>query len=144
MAEGMLGKDYADGEVICRQGEGGDRLFVIQAGRGVVLREEDGVEEIVGVLGAGDVFGEMSIFERQPRSATVRAKGATRVLTLDKQWFLSHVQEDPSLAYRILQQMSHRIRCLDAEVSWLLSHAGEGLEDSKGRPSGSPARRPCP
>lgn len=136
MAEGLLGKDYADAEVICRQGEVGDRMFIIQDGRAVVLREDEGIEEVVGVLGPGDVFGEMSIFERQPRSAMVRAKGAARVLTLDKQWFLSHVQEDPSLAYRILQQMSHRIRSLDAEVSWLLSHAG--LEDSPGRPRGSP------
>jgi len=135
MVEGVLGKDYVDREIICRQEEVGDRMFIIQAGRAVVLREDEGVEEVVGVLGPGDVFGEMSIFERQPRSATVRARGAARVLTLDKQWFLSHVQEDPSLAYRIFQQMSRRIRSLDAEVSWLLSHAGLG--DSSGRPRGS-------
>jgi CRP-like cAMP-binding protein len=129
MDEGLLGKDYVDGEVICRQEEGGDRMFVIQAGRAVVSREEDGYEAIVGVLGVGDVFGEMSIFERQPRSATVRAKGAVRALTLDRQWFHSHFHKDPSLAYRILRQMSHRIRSLEAEVSWLLAHAGEGLEE---------------
>lgn len=144
MAEGMLGKDYADGEVICRQGEVGDRMFVIQAGRAVVSREQNGVEGIVGVLEAGDIFGEMAIFDRQPRSATVRAKGAVRVLTLDKQWFLSHIQDDPSLAYRIFQQMARRIRKLNAEVTWLLSHAGERPEGSPERPSGSPPDRPRP
>jgi hypothetical protein len=138
MVEGVLGKDYADGEVICRQGEVGDRMYVIQAGRAVVSREQDGVEGIVGILGPGDVFGEMSIFEREPRSATVRAKGAIRVLTLDRRAFLRHVHEDPSLAYRILQQMSHRIRSLDAEVSWLLSHAGEGPESSAEPPADRP------
>lgn len=123
MAESSLGRNYADGEILCRQGEPGDRMYIIQSGRAVVLREQEGVEQIVGVLGPGDVFGEMAIFERQPRFATVRARGPTRVLTVDKKLFLKRVQEDPSLAYRILQQMSRRIRNLSAEVSWLLTHS---------------------
>ena len=135
MVEGALGKDYADGEIICRQGEIGDRLFIVQTGLAVVLREDEGTEGIVGVLRPGDIFGEMSIFDRQPRSATVRARGASRVLTLDKRWFLNHIQEDPSLAWRVLQQMSRRIRSLDAEVSWLLSHSE--LKNSPERSGGS-------
>jgi len=117
--EGVLGKEYADGAVICRQGEPGDRMYVIQAGRATVVREEGGVEVVVGQLKTGDVFGEMAIFDRQPRSATVRAKGVARVLTLDKRAFLRQVHEDPSLAYRILESMSLRIRRLDAELSEL-------------------------
>ena len=129
MVEGLLGREYADGEVICRQGEAGDRMFVIQSGRAVVSRRQNGIEEIVGVLETGEIFGEMAVFERQPRSATVCAKGAARVLTLDKSWFLRQLQNDPSLAYRMLEQMSGRIRRLDAEVSWLLSHAGRSSDD---------------
>jgi flavin-dependent dehydrogenase len=142
MTEGELGRDYADGEIVCRQGEAGDRMYVIQSGRAVVLREQDGVEGVVGSLGPGDVFGEMSLFEREPRSATVRAVGAMRVLTLDRRAFLRHVNEDPSLAYRILQQMSRRIRRLDAEASWLLSHAGRPPEsgpEDRGSPPGAGA-----
>ena len=119
MDAGVLGKEYADGDVICRQGEVGDRMYVIQGGRAVVLREEAAGEVVVGDLAAGDIFGEMAIFDRQPRSATVRAKGTARVLTLDKRAFLRRVHEDPSLAYRILQRMSLRIRGLDEEVSRL-------------------------
>jgi len=115
--EGVLGKEYADGAVICRQGEPGDRMYVIQAGRATVVREEGGVEVVVGQLKTGDVFGEMAILDRQPRAATVRAKGVARVLTLDKRAFLRQVHEDPSLAYRILESMSLRIRRLDAELS---------------------------
>lgn len=134
MGEGVLGRDYVDGEVICRQGDWGDRMYVVQAGRAVVLREENGVTKTVGELGAGDVFGEMSILEQQPRSGTVRAKGAIRVLTLDKGAFLNHLHEDPSLAYRVLQQMSHRIRGLDADLSRLQSQP-ERLEHSPTGPS---------
>ncbi len=117
MDNGALGREYRDGEVICRQGEPGDRMYVIQAGRAVVVREGDGAEVVVRELAAGEIFGEMAIFERQPRSATVRAKGTARVLTLDKRAFLRGVHEDPSLAYRILQAMSQRVRSLTEELS---------------------------
>jgi CRP-like cAMP-binding protein len=119
MEAGALGREYADREVVCRQGERGDCMYVIQAGRAEVLREEDGAEVVVGELTTGDVFGEMAIFEREPRSATVRVKGQARVLTLDKRAFLRRVHEDPSMAFHILQRMSFRIRTLNQELSRL-------------------------
>ncbi len=117
MELGVLGKEYSDGGVICRQGEPGGSMFVMQAGRAVAVREDDGKEVVLGELRAGDVFGEMAIFDRQPRSATVRAQGTVRVLTLDKRAFLRRVHEDPSLAFRILERMSQRIRSLNDELS---------------------------
>ncbi len=117
--EGALGREYPDQQVICRQGDPGDSMYVIQAGEAIVLREENGSEIVVGKLAAGDVFGEMAIFERQPRSATVRAQGEVRVLTLDKRAFLRRVHEDPSIAFAMLQKMSHRIRVLDEELGRL-------------------------
>lgn len=119
MDEGRLGKEYADGEVICRQGEIGDRMYIIQAGQATVIREVDGTDIFLAELTAGDFFGEMSLFDRSPRSATVRAKGRARVLTLDKRTFLRGVHEDPSLAYRMLQQMCKRIRRLTDDVTGL-------------------------
>lgn len=119
MDAGMLGKEYADGEIICRQGEPGDWMFVIQAGEAEVAREQEGRQVVLGWLKTGDVFGEMSIFDRQPRSATVQAKGQARVLTLDKRAFLRRVHEDPTLAFHILERMSQRVRDLNDEVSKL-------------------------
>ncbi len=119
MEVGALGREYADREVICRQGDTGNCMYVIQAGRAEVLREQGGKEITVGELQAGEVFGEMAIFDRQPRSATVRAKGNARILTLDKRAFLRRVHEDPSLAFRILERMSQRIRSLNEELSQL-------------------------
>ncbi len=120
MEAGTLGKEYADREVICRQGEAGDCMYVVQAGRVAVVRQESGPEVVIAQLKAGDIFGEMAIVDRQPRSATVRAEGTARVLTLDKRAFLRRVHEDPSLAFRILQQMSVRVRSLDEEVARLM------------------------
>lgn len=116
---GALGKVYQDGEVIVRQGEVGDCMYVIQEGQVEVVAERGDGELRLNVLDAGELFGEMAVVERETRVATVRAVGATRVLTIDRKSFLRRIHEDPSLAYRIVQTMSRRIRELDAEVTRL-------------------------
>lgn len=114
---GALGKVYQDGEVVVSQGEVGDCMYVIQEGQVEVLLEREGKATRVAVLGEGDIFGEMALIEREVRSATVRALGPVRVLTVDKGTFLRRIHEDPSLAYRVMQKMSHRIRELDGELA---------------------------
>ena len=63
----------------------------------------------------------MAVFDRDVRSATVRAVGEARILTIDKKNFMRRVHEDPSLAFRIVETMSQRIRELVAEVTRLKS-----------------------
>jgi len=116
MSFGELGRSYRDGEVVCRQGEPGDCLFVIQEGQLEVIREEDGTETLLRVAGKDELLGEMVIFHRWVRSATVRARGPARVLTLDKRNFLKRIDEDPSLAFRIVETMSRRVRELSTQV----------------------------
>ena len=112
-----LGRQYAPGETICREGELGDCMYVVQAGEVVVSRKVGASERVVDRLGAGEIFGEMAIFSRQPRSATVRALGRAWVLPLDRRAALLRLHHDPSLAFRILQQRSERIRRLDEQLS---------------------------
>ena len=119
MSSGGLGKTYADGGIIVRQGESGDCMFAIQKGRLEVIRSGRDGEVRVAVLEEGEIFGEMAIFEREVRSATVRALGEARVLTVDKKTFLRRVQEDPSLAFNLVQMMSRRIRRLSGEIAEL-------------------------
>jgi len=110
MSTGELGRVYPDGEVIIHQGEAGDCMYEIQGGKVEVIQERSGKEICLAVLGKGDFFGEMAIFEHDVRSATVRALGEVRALTIDKRTFLRRITEDPSLAFRIVERMSHRIR----------------------------------
>jgi len=119
MTAGALGKVYADGEVLIRQGEVGDAMFVIQSGEAEILVENDGVETRLRVAGEGEILGEMAVFERQVRSATVRAIGEMRALTLDKRNFLRQIAEDPSIAFRIVESMSGRIRELSDRIALL-------------------------
>jgi CRP-like cAMP-binding protein len=118
MVSGSLGKIYADGEEIIRQGNVGDSMYVVQSGRvEVVQKVEAGHDQHLAFLEAGDFFGEMAVFEKERRSATVRAAGEARVLKIDKKTLLRRIREDPLLAVNLLKTMSHRIRELDAEVS---------------------------
>jgi len=111
-----LGKDYQDGDIIVREGESGNCMYEIQSGKVEILRDKDGKEVNLAVLGPGDFFGEMSIFEREVRSATVRAQGPIRALTVDKKTLLTRISADPTLAFRLLEKLSGRIRDLDKEI----------------------------
>jgi CRP-like cAMP-binding protein len=117
MGKGALGKLYADGEDIVRQGDVGDCMFVVQSGRVEVLQATDSGEQHLAYLETGDFFGEMAVFEKETRSATVRASGEARVLKVDKKTLLRRIKEDPLLAVNLLQTMSHRIRDLNAGMA---------------------------
>lgn len=106
----LPGKSYRDGEYIVHQGEAGECMYFVQSGEVEVVRRSGGREFYLAVLGAGEFFGEMALLERDVRSASVRALGDAQVLTLDKNSFLLQVQQDPSLAFRMLDRMSNRMR----------------------------------
>lgn len=130
METGALGRLYEDGEVIVRQGDAGDCMYVIQEGSVGVYLERDGEEVLLAEPGVGELIGEMAIFERQPRSATVRAHGQARLLTVDKKNLLRRVHEDPSLAFRMVQTLSRRVRELSEEVGRLRRSGVPAEEDS--------------
>ena len=131
MKTGELGKTYQDGEAIIRQGEPGDRMYVIQSGCAAVIAQIGGKEIHIANLNAGDIFGEMALFDKEVRSATVRAVGEARLLSIDRQGFLRRVNEDPSLAYRILQQMSARLRKMNTEISQLKREVRAVLQERR-------------
>jgi CRP/FNR family cyclic AMP-dependent transcriptional regulator len=119
MRTGELGKIYQDGENIVCQGEIGDCMYVIQEGQVEIISENNGEEVRLAIRGAGEIFGEMAVFERTVRSATVRTLGQARILTIDKKNFMRRIQEDPTLAFHIVEIMSRRIRDLSEKVSQL-------------------------
>ncbi len=117
MIDEGLGKVYHDGEVIIQEGEVAESLFVIQEGRAEVLVKKDGKEVRLRIAESGEILGEMAVIERGRRSATVRALGDVRVLTVDKKIFLRRISEDPSAAFRMLEDLSARVRELSIELA---------------------------
>lgn len=114
---GGLGKVYKDKEIIINQGEPGNCMYVIQSGQVEVLKEKGGNFVRIALRKEGDFFGEMAIFSQESRSATIRALGDVRILTVDKRNLLKSIQKDPSLAFRIIETMSKRIRDLSEEIT---------------------------
>ena len=114
---GGLGTIYADGAVIVHQGEVGNEMFGIQSGKVGVNIQLDGHEKLLRHLAKGEVFGELALFDRQVRSATIKAEGTAQVLTLDKRTMLRRFYEDPSLAYKVVETLTHRVRQLTDELT---------------------------
>ena len=116
MATGItdaMGHRYEDGEVIYHQGDTGDAMYAIQSGKVEVIQRRGDKEFCLAELGGGDLFGEMALFGEGKRSATVRAVGTVWVYTLERDSLLRRIHEDPSMAFKLIQQLCYRIRDLE-------------------------------
>jgi len=91
-------------------------MYVIQSGEVEVLRDNNGGQVQLAVRKTGDFFGEMALFSKEVRSATIRALGESRILTVDRKNLLQSIQKDPSLAFRIIETLSKRLRDLSEEI----------------------------
>ncbi len=117
---GQLAKcDQAPGDVVFREGECGRDLHVILEGEVEVLRRSKrGHETRVAILGPGDWFGEMSVLDVLPRSATTRALAPSRLLRLTAQdldaLYRRDVRSYSLLILNIAREMSRRLRVADA------------------------------
>lgn len=128
MAEGEIGKVYSDGEVICREGEEGNVMYVVQSGKVRITKKTPSSELEIADLGSGEVFGEMALFDRMSRSATATAVGNTRVLSVDKKKLFASISRDPTLVFKILESMSRRIRKLDEDLAALKKDKARALQ----------------
>jgi CRP-like cAMP-binding protein len=119
MKTGDLGKQYQDREVIFRQGEAGDWMYVVQEGKVEVYLERDGNEIPLRLCREGDFLGEMALFRGELRPYHARAVGNARLLTVDKKNFLRRIQEDPTMAFRLVEELSRRIQELNEDIAVL-------------------------
>jgi len=113
----FLGRVYSDGEVIFREGDKGEGMYVVQSGKVRIAKQTSSGEVVLNTLGNGDILGEMAIFDKLPRSATASALGEARVLSVDKAKLFRLISGDPTTAFKIIESMSSRIRRLSDELS---------------------------
>ncbi|MBW1784729.1 MAG: cyclic nucleotide-binding domain-containing protein, partial [Deltaproteobacteria bacterium] len=111
--------DYPVGEIVIREGETGETMFLVIKGNVSVIKGEGeaGAQEIeLARIGAGDYFGEMALFEDAVRSATIRTAEESRFLVLHKQEFTEIVREYPQIALHICKALSNRLRQLHERI----------------------------
>lgn len=98
------------GTRLATAGEPGGEMFVIVEGEAAVRTPS----ERTAVLGAGDFFGEMSLIDEEPRSATVDATTPMRLLVLGERDFWRVLNETPSIVRKVMQMLSRRVRKAEA------------------------------
>ena len=120
-AEVTREKRYPKGSVIVFADDPGDSLYLVRAGRvKVVLLGDDGREVILGVLGVGEHFGELSLIDDQPRSAHVIAMEDSLLLVLRREDFRRRVEASPAVAWALLGELSRRLRTADKKIGGLV------------------------
>lgn len=113
-------KNYNADEIFFNAGEPGHEMFIILKGRvGVYITSIDGFPIMITELVSGDFFGEMSLLEDQPRSATIGAIEDTIVLVINESNFEQVIAQQPGLAFRIMKGMSSRVRQLNEDLGQL-------------------------
>lgn len=111
LAQKMTHQKLATNEVLFRRGDQGDSLYIIDEGRIKIVREEgQGGEVILNHCGPGEAIGEMSLFDQEPRSATVVAVTDSQVLQLKREAFFELIDQRPDVSLVLLQSLSSRLR----------------------------------
>ena len=99
------------GEILFREGETEDRLYVVVAGKIKLGRSGSaGRENLLAVLGPGQMFGELSVFDPGPRSTTATAVTAVEVRTLEHDELMRWIEGHPEVARSLLGQLAARLR----------------------------------
>jgi putative ABC transport system ATP-binding protein len=104
----MKREPFAPGDVIIRQGEVGDKFYIVASGEVRVTAQKDGIESPPVTLGHGEFFGEVALMTGAPRNATVTAIGPVEVLSLAQEHFAMALQRSKTFEERLREALYRR------------------------------------
>jgi CRP/FNR family transcriptional regulator, cyclic AMP receptor protein len=114
----MSEQDVRKDAVVVSRDEAGNAMYVILKGRmKVVIQGDNGREVILTILKSGEFFGEMSLLDDLPRSASVVAAEDSKLLVLHRAQFAEHMATSPSMALNVMSELSKRLRRADEIIS---------------------------
>jgi CRP/FNR family transcriptional regulator, cyclic AMP receptor protein len=120
-------KSYSPGTVICREGEEGSEMYIIQKGKVRVSKDIAGRPHLISVLEKGDFFGEMALVSRTPRSATVAAIDAVELLVFDREGLLNTITRNARIALSIIDKLCRRLQAAHQKIQHLVKRDARGL-----------------
>lgn len=115
-----FGREFQAGEVLFREGEAGDRMFVIQAGAVRITKVMGGEAKVLAVLGPGEFLGEMAILNGKPRTATATVMEPTRCLLIDARTLEAMVAKNAEIALRLIKKLARRLDSADTLIEILM------------------------
>lgn len=114
VAENFIRRAFRKGESIFRQGEPGGHLYLIESGRVKISSlSPDGREVLVAIIGPGEIFGELSLFDAGLRTADARTMEETVLHALSHDIFRHYVEAHPKVAWELLRILASRLRRAD-------------------------------
>lgn len=114
----LIERQVAKDVVIFQEQDRADALYLLVEGKvKIMLTDAEGREVIVSILGSGECFGEMGLFDGSRRSAQVMSMVPSRLLVLDRGDFLNWLQRNPAMAMAIIQQLARRLRQANYTIS---------------------------
>ncbi len=119
------------GSFVFREGESGEEMYIIQEGGVEILKQFGPSSKRLATLEAGDFFGEMSMLENRPRSASARVTADTKLLPVDPSTFDQMLREYPEVAVRMLRSLCARMRKYEDEAQAANQLAGNVLGDAQ-------------
>jgi len=127
-------RDMREGETLFRQGDPGGELFIVESGSiGISVTLADGNSLEIASFSSGDFLGEMSIFEKEPRSATCYAKNHCRLLSLKDREFFDLFGSNPAGAAKIMRRMLSVTRRRMEDAGGFLSDMVQWGEEARKR-----------
>ena len=116
----MVMRAYEKGAVILREGDAADTLYILLAGQAkVYLRDGANREVILNTFGPGDFFGEIPLFDHEPRSANVAALDRCHVQMLSYRTFKKVIEHSPEIARLLMKTLAARLRHADRQIGTL-------------------------
>ena len=115
------------GDTICKEGEAGDRMFILIGGEASVIKEMGWGRRELKRMGPGEVFGEMALITREKRVATVIALTKTQCLQINQRDFTDLLDQDPIFAQRVLRIQTKRLQTSDERNARELLQAHQTL-----------------
>ena len=123
----LIERKFPRDAVIFEEGTLGDYMYLIQEGQVKVTKmSEDGREKILELFGPGDFFGDMSLIDREPRSASIKTTKACVLMALSRHDFLGLLRQNPDVSMQVIQELSRRLRDADEQIRALLFERVEG------------------
>jgi CRP/FNR family transcriptional regulator, cyclic AMP receptor protein len=120
-------RKYEPGAVICREGEEGEEMYIIQGGKVRVSKRFAGRTQVVSVLEKGDFFGEMAIVNRIQRTATVTAIDHVELLVFDREGLQNMIARNTRIALSIIDKLCRRLQTAHLKIQHLVKRDAEGL-----------------
>jgi len=120
LAAGSARRSYPKGRTIVSEGEPSQSMYILLAGRAKVQRSDsEGKEVILAVLGSGEFFGEMSLIDDSPRSASVITLESCEFMAVSKDAFKTMLQQSPEVSMAVMRGLVRRLREADKKIETL-------------------------